>query len=221
MIEVKYNEIGQKIAVFKNVDSGEVIEKDFQGAAINPPSKVGDFIAKSGLGDANGGIDVNKYTLQHKKYENIFGYGDAVGFDTTRTQTAAQHQTPIVKNNVINFMKGKEINGVYNGYTYLPLMLGNQAACAFQHNHDFEPTARNDMFPHHGIFARHYYGHMMRRQYKIASAYGSFEKNHGPPYKHFSPVYDELEHNDYLKSKGVDWTDLVHKKEEASPAVAN
>jgi sulfide:quinone oxidoreductase len=107
MLEVKYNEIGQKIAVFKNVDSGEVIEKDFHGAAINPPSKVGDWIAKSGLGDANGGLDVNKYTLQHKKYENIFGYGDAVGFDTTRTQTAAIHQTPIVKNNVINFLKGK------------------------------------------------------------------------------------------------------------------
>ena len=39
MLEVKYNHIGQKLAVFRNLDSGEIIEKDFFSANINPPSK--------------------------------------------------------------------------------------------------------------------------------------------------------------------------------------
>ncbi len=39
MIEARYNEYGQKIAVFRNVDSGETIEKDFFTAAINPTSR--------------------------------------------------------------------------------------------------------------------------------------------------------------------------------------
>ena len=39
MLEVKQNEIGQKIAVFKNVDTGEVVEKDFHSGCINPTSK--------------------------------------------------------------------------------------------------------------------------------------------------------------------------------------
>ena len=44
---------------------------------------------ESGLGDAAGMMDVNKYTLQHNKYENVFSFGDAVGFNTTRTHNAA------------------------------------------------------------------------------------------------------------------------------------
>lgn len=39
MTKVYKNEHGQKIAVFKNVDNGEIIEKDFFSACINPPSK--------------------------------------------------------------------------------------------------------------------------------------------------------------------------------------
>ena len=39
MISVKYNEHNQKIATFKNVDTGETVEKDFFSANINPPSK--------------------------------------------------------------------------------------------------------------------------------------------------------------------------------------
>ena len=39
MLEVKKDQYGQKIAVFKNVDTGVTIEKDFHSACINPPSK--------------------------------------------------------------------------------------------------------------------------------------------------------------------------------------
>jgi len=39
MIEVKSGEHGEKIAVFKNVDSGDIIERDFHSAAINSPSR--------------------------------------------------------------------------------------------------------------------------------------------------------------------------------------
>lgn len=38
MIKVHMNDIGEKIATFKNVDSGEILEKPFFHANINPPS---------------------------------------------------------------------------------------------------------------------------------------------------------------------------------------
>lgn len=131
MIEVKKNEHGVKIALFKNVDSGEIIEKDFNSACINPPSKTRSFLSEAGLTDSQGLIDVNKYTLQHKKYDNIFAFGDAVGFETTRTHTAAMAQNPIVKNNLIRFLDGKECNGIYDGYTYMPFLLGHSYASNF------------------------------------------------------------------------------------------
>lgn len=63
MIEVKYGPAKCKIAVFRNVDTGEVMEKDFMSACITPPSKSHKFLDDAGLLDGKGGIDVNKYTL--------------------------------------------------------------------------------------------------------------------------------------------------------------
>jgi hypothetical protein len=39
MLSVKTDHHGVKIATFKNVDTGEVIEKDFFHLVANPPSK--------------------------------------------------------------------------------------------------------------------------------------------------------------------------------------
>jgi len=38
--------------------------------------------------------------------------------------TAAQAQNSIVKNNVLRFLDGKEVNAIYDGYVYMPLLLG-------------------------------------------------------------------------------------------------
>jgi len=84
MLEVKW-EGAAKVAVFRNVETGALLEKDFSHLNVNPPSKPHGYLAEAGLADANGMLDVNKYTLQHNKYENVFGFGDAVGFNTTRT----------------------------------------------------------------------------------------------------------------------------------------
>jgi len=210
MIEVKRNEYNQKIAVMRNVDSGEVIEKDFNTGVINPPSKPNPVIAESGLGDAGGMMDVNKYTLQHNRFENVFSFGDAVGFDTTRTHTGAMAQNPVIKNNLVRFMQGKDCNGVYDGYTYQPLWLGHSYATNFSHLHDFEPASMNHTIPHHGIFSRLYFTRMLQMAEGSDKAYSSFTKDHGPPYKHFPQEFDELEHNELLKSKNVDPESLVH-----------
>jgi hypothetical protein len=63
MKQVKYNEYGQKIAVFKNVDTGETIEKDFFAAAINPPSLPHKELVNAGITNDEGVVDVNPYTL--------------------------------------------------------------------------------------------------------------------------------------------------------------
>lgn len=63
MLSVRNNEYGQKIATFRNVDSGEVIEKDFFTACINPPSKPHQELVDAGITNSEGVVDVNPYTL--------------------------------------------------------------------------------------------------------------------------------------------------------------
>ena len=91
MISVKSSKIGEKIATFKNVDTGKLLEKEFFSAAINPPSKPHKELLDSGIATSEGVVDVNPYTLQHKRFENIFAFGDCIGVNTTRTQTAAMY----------------------------------------------------------------------------------------------------------------------------------
>ena len=214
MTEVKYDG-AVKVAVFRNVDSGEVIETPFMHANINPPSGTWQYLKDAGLCDANGGLDVNKYTLQHKKYENIFCFGDAVGFETTRTMSAAMAQNPVVKNNVLRFMEGKDVNGVYDGYSFQPLLLGINYATSFQHLHDYEAAPKNHWVPHYGIFAQRYFSYVMSAELSSSVAYTNFKKDHGPPYKWFSQEFDELEHNEYLKSRNVAPEDVRHPAAQA------
>ena len=85
MKSVRTDEHGVKIATFQNVDSGETIEKDFFSANINPPSRPFEELVHSGIAQTDGLIDVNPYTLQHKRFENIFAFGDCIAGETTRT----------------------------------------------------------------------------------------------------------------------------------------
>jgi len=89
MIKTYKDNIGQKVAVMKNVDSGETIENVFTHACINPNSEPQSELVEAGITDDSGFVDVNPYTLQHSRYENIFAMGDCIKGETTRTQHAA------------------------------------------------------------------------------------------------------------------------------------
>jgi sulfide:quinone oxidoreductase len=78
MVKVHKNAIGEKIATFKNVDSGEIIEKPFFHANINPASKGHQELIDAGITDSTGMVDVNPFTLQHERFENIFAFGDCI-----------------------------------------------------------------------------------------------------------------------------------------------
>lgn len=220
MLEMKSGEHEEKIAVFRNVDSGEIIEKEFNGACVNPPSTAHEWLVNSGLTQTDGLVDVNRYTLQHNKYENVFAFGDCIGVsgETTRTQSAATAQNAIVKNNVLRFLHGKEPNAIWDGYTFMPLLTGHSYATSFAHHHDFEPAKMNHWISHYGIFGKIYFNRMLKSNLGAAQKYGSFKKNSGPPHWHYSASYDELEHNQYLQSKGVPLEEVRHPAAQARAA---
>jgi len=152
-------------------------------------------------------IDVNPYTLQHKKYENVFAFGSAVNTPTSRTQHATMAQSGIVKHNVQRFLKGKSLNAIYDGYTYMPILFGQNTATAFQHYYDNEPHAKNYWCPPHGVFGRMYFKYLTRNLVGVAAKYAGFKKNYGPPHWQYNPRYDEVEDNEYLQRKGLSQKD--------------
>ena len=178
---------------------------------INPPSNPHSFLTEvPNMCDARGGVNINKYTMQHSHYENIFAFGDCIGGNTTRTYTAAMAQSPVVKHNVLEYLHGRDCNAIYDGYSYMPMYLGHSYCTAFSHLHDFEPAPKNHMVPHYGIFSRYYFGKQISSSAKEAAAYSDGAKNHGPPHFHYSALHDDLEHNELLAAKGISADEVRH-----------
>lgn len=204
MTSIQEDEQGNKTMTLRNVDTGEVVEKDYTGACINPTSKPHQWLVDAGVTDAMGMVDVNKYTLQHNKYDNIFAFGDCISGDLTRTMSAVISAAPVVKNNVLQYVHGKEPNGVWDGFSQQILHLGTRQTTVFSHKHDFEPTTMNHWAPHYGPLSAFYARLAARQQLNAGIAYLDHKKNHGAPYGSFPQRFDELEHNEYLASKGID-----------------
>lgn len=156
MMKVHHDSVGQKIATFRNVSTGETLEKPFSHANINPTSRPHQELVDAGLTDANGLIDVNPYTLQHERFENIFAFGDAIRGNITRTQSTAQAQNPIVKHNLKQFMEGRELNAIYDGYSYFPFYMAPEHATCMSHLHDYEPAPANHWVSGYGVFGSVY-----------------------------------------------------------------
>ena len=219
MTKVAYNEIGEKIATFVNVDTGATTEVPFNHANINPTSLPQSELVEAGITDSSGLVDVNPYTLQHSRFENIFAFGDCIAGETTRTQHAAIAQCPVVKHNLNCFMEGKELNGIYDGYSYMPFYVSHSNMIPFSHLWDYEPCSTNHWVPTYGLFSRLYFTRMMSVNFKEGKKYSDFKKNFGPPNWRYAARYDPIESNEYLQSKSVDIEALksIHKKDNALP----
>lgn len=99
----------------------EEVVMDYDFIHIVPPMSPVDALMKSDLISEMGWLDVDQYTLQHKKYPNVFGIGDVCGIPMGKTGGSARHHGPILTANVISAMKHEELKKKFDGYTVCPL----------------------------------------------------------------------------------------------------
>jgi sulfide:quinone oxidoreductase len=104
------------------VMKAETVEKEFDFMHITPPMKAAEEIANSPVGSAKGWVPVNKETLQHVKYPNVYALGDIAAVPMGKTGGSARKQYKVVAENIISMMNGKELTAKYGGYTVCPLI---------------------------------------------------------------------------------------------------
>ncbi|MCC0178130.1 NAD(P)/FAD-dependent oxidoreductase [Waterburya agarophytonicola K14] len=107
---------------------------------VTPPMSSPDFIKHSPLANDQGWVDVNKYTLQHNRYPNVFGLGDASSLPISKTAAAARKQTPVVVQNLISQMNARQLNSKYDGYTCCPLITGYHSAIMAEFDYEGDPA---------------------------------------------------------------------------------
>jgi len=106
-------------ATFKTEAGEETV--DFDMLHVVPPQVAPQFIIDSPLAAESGFVDVDQFTLQHVRYPNIFGLGDAGGMANAKTAAAVRKQAPIVAVNALAYMDGKPMVADYDGYGACPL----------------------------------------------------------------------------------------------------
>ncbi|MBX7173379.1 MAG: NAD(P)/FAD-dependent oxidoreductase [Pyrinomonadaceae bacterium] len=129
----------EKKAVFTNVETGEETVLSYDMIHVTPPMSAPDFVKKSSLVNEAGWIDVDKETLQHNKYKNIFSLGDASSLPTSKTGAAIRKQAPVAAENLLNAVNGKALSAKYDGYTSCPLVTGYDSLIMAEFGYDLKP----------------------------------------------------------------------------------
>ncbi len=111
-------------AVFQHVTTGERVTFTYDMIHVTPPQSAPDVIKASPLADAEGWVDVDPYTLRHTRYPNVFSLGDCSNLPTSKTGAAIRKQAPVLVENLLAVMDGREPGARYDGYTSCPLVTG-------------------------------------------------------------------------------------------------
>merc|ERR1712226_1475505 len=90
---------------------------------VAPQMSAPDFLKGSAISDENGWVDVDKHTMQSKRYKNIFSLGDYTNTPNSKTAAAITAQAPVLVHNLAQVIDGKELDGSYNGYPSCPLII--------------------------------------------------------------------------------------------------
>lgn len=143
--DIQYNYKDVKVT-----KEGELFGIHFDMMHLAPPQSAPDFIKNSPLVSDAGWVDVDSKTMQHTKFSNIFGLGDASNLPTSKTGAAIRKQAPVVVENILKLISSNSLSSKeYNGYTSCPLVTGygKMVLAEFDYNQEFKPDPKLKQFP--------------------------------------------------------------------------
>lgn len=111
-----------------------------------PPQIPPDFIRQSPLADPDkpgeGWVKVDKTTMQHVSYPNVFALGDIAGTPNSKTGAAAARQAPVVASNLLSVIRGEEPLARYDGYIACPIVTGYGRMVLCEVDYSGKPSPR-------------------------------------------------------------------------------
>jgi sulfide:quinone oxidoreductase len=134
-------DIGARRAIFTSPE-GERTELDYDFIHVVPPMRAPDAVKNSPLSWKEGGfaaggwLEVDKETLRHRRFPNVFGIGDINGTGKGKTAATVKKSTPMVVQNLLDVIAGREPSQKFDGYTSCPLLLREGAALLIEFDYE-------------------------------------------------------------------------------------
>ena len=106
---------------------------------VTPPMAAPQVVAESPLAAASGFVEVDQYSLQHKRFANVFSLGDGSSLPTSRTGAAIRKQAPVLVQNLLSLREGSALTARYDGYASCPLVTGYGKLVLAEFDYDGKP----------------------------------------------------------------------------------
>ncbi len=137
----------------KKLISYDEKEVSFDLLTIVPLNKGANFVGRSGLGDDLNFIPVDRHTMQHAKFANIFVLGDAAAIPTSKAGSVAHFSGDFLYTNMIDIFKGKTPSAKFDGHANCYIETGFGKATLIDFNYETEPLPGTYPIPSIGPFS--------------------------------------------------------------------
>jgi sulfide:quinone oxidoreductase len=134
-------DIGARRATFASPE-GEKTEVPYDFIHVVPPMRAPDAVKNSDLAwkdgpmAAGGWLEVDKDTLQHRRYPNVFGLGDINGTPRGKTAATVKKSAPIVAQHLADVIAGRAPGQKFDGYTSCPLIVREGSALLIEFDYE-------------------------------------------------------------------------------------
>ncbi len=115
---------------------------------ISIPAHTGaPVIIDSRLGDEDGFIPTDRYSLKMEESDNVYVVGDATNLPISKAGSTAHYQTEVVVPNIINRIKGRPETARYSGKVacFLENSLEDASMITFDYNNPPAPATTSDL----------------------------------------------------------------------------
>ena len=142
---LKAIDIGARRATFASPE-GLATEVPYDFIHVVPPMRAPDAVKNSDLAwqegamAAGGWLEVDKETLQHRRYPNVFGLGDINGTPRGKTAATVKKSAPIVAQHVVDVIAGRVPSEKFDGYTSCPMIVREGSAMLVEFDYDGQLT---------------------------------------------------------------------------------
>lgn len=110
---------------------------------VVPRQSAPDWIKTSPIADPDspgGYVQIDKNTMQHNRFDNIFAIGDAGSSPNSKTGAAIRKQAPVVAANLQASLAGKPLPASYGGYASCPLTTARNKVLLAEFDYTLKPA---------------------------------------------------------------------------------
>ncbi|MCK6424041.1 MAG: NAD(P)/FAD-dependent oxidoreductase [Burkholderiaceae bacterium] len=145
---LKSIDLGRRVATFHDKANDFPAEVKYDFINVVPPMRAPDAVRNSPLPwqnhgwSAEGWIEVDKASLRHARFPEVFAVGDVAGVPKGKTAASVKWQVPVAVEHLLGTISDKPSTAAYNGYTSCPLItrLGQAMLIEFDYDNNLVPS---------------------------------------------------------------------------------